>query len=167
MKIISIDQSFTNCAWCIAEWEGDGNITLHDVGVIHSNKGDNKYKRAEYIAKKLIKIVKEHQPEKLIIEQIAFGGIGNAAKDLAGLLYVILVLLKNSTHLTYEDFNFVTATGAKKTHTGDGRADKKKMLEHVPQDVVNFAVDKGITKTKGLYDVADAYAFAVWLKSQK
>jgi len=154
--LITIDQSYTNTAWVV--WEDE--LPKH-FGVIRSNKDEVIYQRAEFIANNLIEVVRKYKPDHLVIEQIAFGGFGNASKDLAGLLWVILVALKRATHLGYEDYTLVTPTSAKKVHTGSGKASKQQMLAAVPEEVVK-KFSKHYLKTKGLYDLADAYAFGKW-----
>lgn len=156
MSYVTVDQSFTNSAWVF--WD---NHQIVDFGVLCSDGRQTKYERAEWLANELVKIVNKYKPEKMIFEQIAFGGIGNAAKDLCGLLYTMVIACKRGTHLNYTDILFVTATGAKKSHTGDGRADKAKMLSYVPDDIKEKFLSK-YKKTRGGYDLADAYAFGVW-----
>lgn len=160
MSYITIDQSFTQTAWII--WE---NHQVKEFGVVSSDPSQTKYARAEFIATEILKVVKEYKPDKMIIEQIAYGGVGNAAKDLCGLLYTIIIACKRGSHLTYQDVVFVTATGAKKSHTGDGRADKKKMFEYTPDDIKTRFLSKHL-KTKGVYDLCDAYAFGIWYQKQ-
>lgn len=159
-KVITVDQSFTHTAWIV--WEGDEVL---DFGVINSNKDDIIYKRAEDIAKVLVKKVNEHEPSVFIIEQMAFSAMGNAMKNLAGLLFVICVAIKRGTHLGYDDMVFPTPTGAKKAMTGKGRATKQEILAAVPEDVVKLLGSK-YKKTKGLYDLADCVAFKTWYDKQ-
>lgn len=158
-RFLTVDQSFTHTAWIY--WD---NNEIIDFGVLSSDKSQLKYQRAEYIANELLKVVQKYEPEGVVIEQIAFGGIGNAAKDLAGLLYTIIVCLKRGFFKDYHYAVFVTPTAAKKVHTGNGKASKKDMLDAVPKDVLELLSSR-YKKTKGLYDLADAYAFKVWYTS--
>lgn len=160
-KLITIDQSYTNTAWVV--WENQQPTAF---GVIQSDKTQKIYERAEYVASELVNAIKKHKPEHMVIEQIAFGGFGNASRDLAGLLWVIIVATKRGTHLGYDDVSLVTPTSAKKVHTGSGKATKQQMLAAVPEDVVNV-FSKHYKKTKGLYDLADAYAFGKWYFAQQ
>lgn len=155
-KLITVDQSYTATAWVV--WEDQQPKSF---GVIYSDKTQSMYERAERIAKEINKVVNEHEPQHFVIEQLAYGGFGNATRDLAGLLWVIMVSLKKGTHLGYDDVTLVAPTSAKKVHTGNGKAKKIDMLNAVPEDVVK-KFSKHFNKTKGLYDLADCYAFGVW-----
>lgn len=161
MKYLTIDQSFSHTAWCY--WEEE---TLVSFSVIRSDKEKTKYERAEFVAKEIIKIVNQYEPQKVIIEQLAFGSFGSATRDLAGLLYTIVIAIKRGTHLGYSDILFVTATGAKKTHTGNGKATKQEMLEAVPKEQLE-KFEKNYKRSNGLYDLCDAYAFGIWFQQKE
>ena len=150
MKILGIDQSFTNCAWIV--FEGDAVL---DYNVIKSNKDDDKFARALYVATELVKVYNIHKPDHTSLEGLAFGSRGNVTRDLSGLLFTIVNLI------VYVDincaYNIVTPTSVKKFATGNGKAKKNDMIDALPQKLKDKFVDKGFKKTTGLADLADAY----------
>ena len=56
MRVLAIDQSFTNCAYSI--WEND---KLYDFGVISSDKEQPIHLRLKFIIKELRQIIQEEQ----------------------------------------------------------------------------------------------------------
>lgn len=166
MRILSIDQSFTYTGYCVADIEDD-NITLLDTGVITSDKELSIYERAKTIADELAKVCQDWSVDEVICEQLAYGGVGNATRNLAGLLFVIIVNLAcNPNKITYNSILTVAPTSAKKALSGNGKATKQQMFEALPEDIKD-KLSKSYLKTKGLFDVTDAYAFLVWRTKQK
>lgn len=168
MRVISVDQSFTACAWVISDYdEMDESWEIIDFGVITSDKGVCVYRRAEDIGKALVQAINEYEPQKLIIEGLAYGAFGgNAAKNLSGLLFVICVMVKRGTHLGYTDMEYPSPTSLKKSHTGSGKASKKDMLNALPEDVHDLFASR-YKLTKGRYDLADAYSMLKWYSDRE
>jgi len=149
--IVGIDQSFTSTA-LVAYHKG---IVAHTI--VTSNKNDDIYTRAAHIASGVIAFVNAHKPTTVLIEGLAFGGTGNATRNLAGLQMHIICQLRAAGH----SVEIVPPTTLKKFATGSGKASKVEMHAALPNPISTQL--SGYKKTKGLYDVVDAY----WLSTYK
>ena len=152
MKRLSIDQSYNFCAYVI--WDQD---TVESFGLISSKKitGDV-YDKARFVATEIEKICNAHNITQIDIEGLAFGATGNVARDLAGLLFSIINITKNS--IPTAQFTIHPPTSVKKLATGTSKGvDKKQMIAALPEDVRSLFELAGYKKTTGLSDLADAY----------
>lgn len=148
MTTMGIDQSFTSTAVYI------NNGVDNPFTVLSSSKDDDIYTRALFIAIKVVALATMHNVTKINIEGLAFGGVGNATRDLAGLQMLIVVMLRQA------GFNpsIIPPTTLKKQATTNGRASKEDMHAALPQHIKDQLCTT--LKSKGLYDVVDAYWLA-------
>lgn len=150
MRILSIDQSYTHCAYCVTQGK-----TVIDFDVFKSDVEEDIYRRALDISLELGNVFLKHQPEQIRLEGLAFGMRGNATRDLSGLLFTIINVI---SHLhTFKNFRILTPTHVKKVATGSGKAKKKEMIAALPPDILKLFKDKNFKQTTGLTDLADAY----------
>ena len=151
-RILSIDASLTNCAWCFFE-----DTVLTDFGVLHSNKDDDLHIRVHYLVKELESIIKENQVELVISEGLSFGSISPSARILAHLFYSI----ETMCWLNEVDFTEVAPTAVKKYATGSGKAKKPDMFKALPQKIRDkFKNSEYKTINKGLHDLCDSFFVA-------
>lgn len=148
MKILSIDQSLTNCAYII--WE-DGLV--YDFGVLHTINKDKEAIRIMYLIDNLAKIIKEENIEVITLEGLSLGSISNSVRVLAGLFYSIQIL---GERLGVPVIEFSPKT-IKKFATGSGKAKKPEMWGALPQKIQEKFTNKVKTISGGKYDLADAY----------
>lgn len=158
MNYIGIDQSLTSTGFVVISEDG----TLIDHCVIRSDANDSVYKRTEFVAETLLSFCRKYSPAKIAIEGLAFGGTGDATRNLAGLQIHIIIQLSIKNAFEIE---IVPPQSLKKFGTGSGRADKKEMLLHVPQHHKEI-LEKTHKRTKGLFDVVDAYWLAKFCKDK-
>jgi len=152
MKTLGIDQSYT-CT---------GIVVIVDGEVVHkatfaSPKALTIYQRANYLAKTILTEAEFHKPDTIGIEGLAFGMRGDATRDLAGLQFVIMDKLQFEGGYKVD---VVAPNAVKKFATGNGRAKKQELFESLPEKTQKEFLDFGVTKTKGLYDLTDAYWIA-------
>lgn len=128
-----------------------------DFGTIKTtDKDGDQFDRCTKIITQFIEYVKFHNPSNIAIEGLAFGMKGNATRDLAGLLYVVVTSLRKEGFFPI----IITPLSLKKFATGSGKADKSQMIASLPADVINKFQEKNYKKTTGLADLADAYWLA-------
>lgn len=157
MKLLAIDQSYTSSGLVVF----DGDEVTH-AEVFGTDKNNDIFDRAWEIATHIKSIVNKHQIDHVAIEGLAFGMRGSATRDLAGLQFTIVTMLK---HMANVPVTIVSPKTVKVRATGSGKADKKAMLEALPEKLKNYLVeDLGIKKTKGLYDCADSYWIGMSVK---
>lgn len=156
-RILGIDQSYT-CS---------GVVVLEDGEVIHaetvtSDKDDDIFRRAWEISNRIALIAKEHDIDLAVIESLSYGSRGNATRDLAGLQFVLTMVLK-----FLDDRNCVIAqqSSVKKFAVpdkpkGTGAITKDEMVERLPPKVRYYFDHLGVKKTTGLRDLSDAYWIA-------
>jgi Holliday junction resolvasome RuvABC endonuclease subunit len=149
MKIVSVDQSFCNCA---VVFLNDGAIA--DFKIIKSDKTQDIFERAHYITNQLINITNLYKPDHVALEGLSLSNFGNATRDLAGLQFVIVSMLR-----FYHGYNIIIIPPktVKKIATGNGNASKDDMIEHLPKIVREEFAAIGYKKSTGLKDLADAY----------
>ncbi len=149
MTILSIDQSYTHCAYVVTE-----GTNLIEFGVFKSNKELDIYKRALDLSLRLGQVFMKHGPKEIRLEGLAFGMRGDATRDLAGLLFTIINVI---SHLqVFNNFKIISPKTVKKTAV-NGKATKKEMIAALPTDIKQKFTDANYKLTTGLSDLADAY----------
>lgn len=150
MRILAIDQSF-RCS---------GLVVFENTKMIHcecfktDTSDPDKFYRAYMISNYIAKMVKEHEIEHIMMEGLAFGGRGDATRDLGGLLYAIIIKVSIEGNMP---ITLIAPTALKKYASGNGRASKQDMIDALPEKIYNKFIELGYLKTKGLPDLADAY----------
>jgi Holliday junction resolvasome RuvABC endonuclease subunit len=152
MSTIGIDQSFTSTGL----WSSSTN----NHKVINTKPVDKKdqlevFKRARYITNEVIAFIIEEGDDvtDVNIEGLSFAARGDATRSLA-ILQGLIVDSLISYHRPLR-IRIITPTSLKKLATDDGRADKDKMFEYLPDDIKK--VIEAIPKSKGRGDLTDAY----------
>jgi Holliday junction resolvasome RuvABC endonuclease subunit len=153
---MGFDQSYTNSGYCIVDETG----TVLDFGTFKSAKAMDVYERAIQVSNFIVAKVAEHKVNKVHLEGLAFGMRGDATRDLAGLLFTIVIALRTRTPVKPE---IIAPTSLKKFATGTGKSDKAAMIAAVPPAVLETFTDANYKKTTGLADIVDAY----WLATYK
>lgn len=170
--LLAIDASLTSCGYAIF----NDNKEVIEIGTIRTspkenNKGifysESKLARMSYIAGKILDLTKENKINEIAIESLSFASIGNATRDLAGLFYLILGLLK-FTGFDESKFNLLTPQAVKsyaKTFLPNLEYDKKgkiitkiKMGKNEMIEAYKYAFADSIyaNKANGLADMVDA-----------
>lgn len=148
-----IDQSYTSTGLVILNDKQE----LVFSTVIRSNPQHSMHSRSSYVAEQLGQHLNEYAPYCAGIEGLAFGSRGNATRDLAGLQFVIVHQLD---HVLGNCLYIIEPTKLKKYATGKARKIKKQqMVDALPQNIRD-SLQQSYKKTKGLYDVTDAYWIA-------
>lgn len=149
MKILSIDQSYTNSGYCLFD-----EIELLDSGLISSSKEKDMFDRAVEIANGLLQKADQHKPDRIALEGLAFAMVGNRTRDLAGLQYTIV----NAFRARGYKIEIIPPNTVKKVATGKGNAKKEALLDALPEGIrYHFEHNIGAKKSRGLYDLTDAY----------
>ena len=152
MMVLGIDQSLTSTGWCLLE---DKEVV--EYGLISSDKNKPNFERAIDVADSLFSLYQELKyPSKVVIEGLPFMSRSNVTRDLAGLQFLVYDRLFE--HLYSKDIVVVPPTSLKKFATDTGKASKEDMFEALPEIVK--AKFKSTLKSKGRYDITDAYWLA-------
>ncbi len=169
-RYLGIDQSFTSTGYVVLEdLSGESKddqkdscaCNLIDSGFITSKTGTNTFVRALLIAEELQKIAIRNHVSYICIEGLAFSSNSASSKDLAGLQYVIMVILMKQ-FMVEEQIKIVAPTTLKKFATDYGKASKEDMLakiceKHKSELLQNY-------KKKNILDISDAYFLAKYAK---
>lgn len=163
-KAMGIDQSLTCTGVTITSMDDMGNRkviyseTIQTAKTHHTCPIADTLTRAHQIASRLEDIVQEFNPDWIGLENLSYGSVGNATRNLAILFGVICSTLKLDAP------RVVPPTTLKKFATGNGRAGKKEMLAAIEKADSTFfnQLDK-MTIKAGKYDLADAYWIARWV----
>ena len=165
MKVIGIDQSFASTGYVIRE-----DYDIIKYGIITSNKNDNMYDRAFSVATELAKLCEKYEVDEVVLEGIPFMSKSNVTRDLAGLQYVIVTSLWR--YELDDTLRIIPPTALKKYATGVGKHPKVKgknqkepMFDALPDEAK--AMIGRVPKSKGRYDVTDAYWLCYYPKESK
>lgn len=117
----------------------------------------------------MVEVIQLNKIERVVFEDLAFGARGDATRNLAGLLFVLIqVLLEyNTIYGLNIGLEVVAPTSLKKFATKSGKADKTQMVAALPKDVLKQFADAKFKKTTGLTDLADAYWLSQYEKETK
>lgn len=153
-----IDQSLTSTGvWIL---DDEGNTKHHELIKTAKNKEDpsDLFNRIITITKRILSIVDEYNINNVCIEGLGFAANGDATRNLASLQGVIICSLMDTCDVHIE---IVAPTTLKKFASGKGNCDKNAMVDSLP-DEVRVIVDE-VPKSKGKYDLADAYFLSKYL----
>lgn len=154
---LGVDQSYTCTGYVLIDETGK----MTKFGTFKTDKEKDIYARSLELAEFIKTLVKDNNVTDMRIEGLAFGGSGDATRNLAGLQFVVITNLRQA----YPDtkVTIIAPTSLKKFATGSGKSDKLAMISAVPEAVMEEFVTAKLKKTSGLADVVDAY----WLSKFK
>jgi crossover junction endodeoxyribonuclease RuvC len=156
MRVLGIDQSLSSTGFVVLE---DSNLLY--VERFGTQKEDGQYSRIYDVCVRCSEIANKFKVDFAALEGISFSSLGNATRDLAGLHYAIYIEL----HFKHKYGVYVVAPNRlKKFATGKGNCAKEFMYEHLPKVIKEEFVNRDYKKSKGLYDVTDAYWIARYLE---
>lgn len=158
MKKSGIDQSYTKTAIVILN-----DDYLDNFVILSSDKDMDIFTRCWDLTNKISEFVLLHKPDNINIEGISFGSRGDQTRNLSGLQFSIINRLRFVDK--FSNINLIAPTTLKKFATGNGRSDKKLMIEALPPDVLDRFKDAGYKRANGLEDLADAYWLAKYSKN--
>lgn len=178
ITILAGDQAMTSSGAVVLEHipnlgkGNDCNEVVH-VEVIRTNKGNDDFildtfERASVIGRRLNQIADEHKPDYIVFETPSLASKGNATRTLPMLLGSLLAQLE--CHINREGVKLLTVppTSLKKFATGKGNAGKDDMVHAVEQSNPELHEQlMAMPKSKGRYDLADAYWLAQWVISKE
>ena len=122
MKVIGIDPGSRVCGYGVLE-SRDGDIEHLASGSIAPGNGLPLYQRLKIIYESLIKVIGEHSPEAMSVEDIFFAKNAKSAIKLGEARGVALLAASNSGIAVYE----YSPTRIKLALTGSGRAGKREV----------------------------------------
>lgn len=151
---LGIDQSYTCTGYVLVDESGE----MYKFGTFKTTKESDIYARSIELAEFITKLVKDNNVKDVRIEGLAFGGSGDATRNLAGLQFVVITNLRTAHPDT--KVTIIAPTSLKKFATGSGKSDKLAMISSVPEKVMDEFVTAKLKKSSGLADVTDAYWLA-------
>lgn len=155
--IIGIDQSYTSTGVCVIN--SDKQVLELFTITASTSIGDT-FARSNYIADEICKLVTKHSPVGVGMEGLAYAMTGDATRDLAGLLFVVVNKLRYVHN--YDNIITIPPNTLKKLATGKGNAKKELLYIALPEDVKKLIEANNYRKTTGMYDVTDAYWIAIY-----
>lgn len=148
-KILGIDPGFARCGYGVITTSND-YFTYITHGVIETPAGDADEKRLLDVSNELTKILQEHKPDIVSIEDLFFFKNVKTAMKVAQARGVILATVAQAK-VPVESY---TPLQIKQAVTGYGRADKKQMQEMVKASL-------NLNKIPKPDDAADGLACAI------
>jgi len=156
--ILALDQSLKSTGWVIMNLKEE----VLAFGVIYTDKwkDDKNIEKEEdrvfYIIKEIEKLIQKFNISILFLENLSLKNENSrSARVLGGIYYAIYVLAKQNDIELIESFRPTTV----KAFAGGGRYQKEDMFNVLPTEFQKQISEK-YTKTKGLYDICDAYWIA-------
>lgn len=156
--LVSVDQSLTCSGVCI--FDMDTGALIQTMTVV--TKPDEFtashipiFHRTQHISDIIIETIQRYEATHFCIEGLAMGNVkGNSSRDLAILQGMIVCNVLKI--IVDENVDVVSPTAVKKFATGKGNAKKEDMFEAITDEKDKAMVER-YKKTKGRYDVSDAY----------
>ena len=154
---IGIDQSYRTTGLVVL---GEHGEHIHHQ-LIETDEPTKDFIRKVGIAHKIALDISDQvryfMPQVVVIEGLSFGSVSSSTRDLASLQAFIIHTLKAGGY----QVELVPPTTLKKFATGIGRfKGKEPMFEALPEEIQ--AIYQQYPKTKGRYDLTDAYWLSKW-----
>lgn len=153
---MSFDLSLSNSGWTVGTYNKETReINITNYGAI-STKRFNRHgtgKRLEVIAKELMKLYKEHEPD-VVVKERSFSNFRITATQQIFKVNGVWELF--TYRKGYESFEELTATQVKKYVAGKGNAKKELVRQRV-----NELIDANITDNDITDSVAVLYAYLI------
>lgn len=121
MRLMSVDQSISHCAVVI--WEHGVPIYREMIrtGSNSSRSKKNKdvvyydtvYEQIRHIVKKILELIDKYKIDKYVMEDLSFGSVGNATRDLAGLFHCIVYALCDKSPKWLDNIHKIPPTSLK------------------------------------------------------
>lgn len=179
VTILGIDQSLTSTGAVMLDFiprmseQGGGIDNVEAYRVIRTEKQEDNWivdtlARSSQIAAELMQLIDEYQPKYICIESPSLSSKGNATRTLPMLLGVILAKLE--PYMTQYGVELITVapSSLKKFATGKGNSTKDEMvLAIADKDPEFYNILTNTPKTKGRYDLADAFHLVHWALAEK
>ncbi len=153
--ILGIDPGTATTGYGLVRLNGKGNEVV-TWGLIETDKSLLKEKRLDFIFKEVLHLIKFHKPDVFVFEKVFFSS--NAKTVIAvGQAQGVMLLAAGKTHVHVEEY----APGTiKKQITGNGRANKKEVQEHI-RKILGNRVKSAKHKKTHFDNAADALAIAL------
>jgi len=153
--VLGIDQSLTSTGLAGVDWA----YSLKTPASLISG-----HERLAKIEREIFNLVDTGPVRVAVIERPAYGAVGNAKTQLAGLFTLI-------THLLWElgiPYAVVTSTNLKKFVTGNGKATKQDMIKTVSSYFPELGkLDSDQADAHGLVQMGHAYYYTPLLPLRK
>ncbi len=155
MLILGIDPGTATTGFGLVNLSDRGNEVV-TWGLIETDKSLLKEKRLDFIFKEVLHLIKFHKPDVFVFEKVFFSN--NAKTVIAvGQAQGVMLLAAGKTHIHVEEY----APGTiKKMITGNGRANKKEVQEHI-RKILGSRVKSEKHKKTHFDNAADALAIAL------
>lgn len=153
---IGIDQSFTGCGVVVID--NNGKVVDFSLTKTKKDQYPDMFDRATVVVDNVLSMVSKYPNSFVALEGLAFGSVGNATRDLAGLQFVLVTSLRTKLQKPEQIY---TPTTVKSRAVGRSKkVTKGDMINALDDDIVKLFKDAGFLKTTGLGDLADAYWIA-------
>lgn len=164
MVVMGVDQSLTCTGICIMR-DLPVREVLHIEAIrtskIHEDIYEDVFERGKAIALRIQQLSRDWDVDHIQFEALSLGSSGNATRNLAMLLGIIITVL-------WEKPATVPPNTLKKYATGNGRAIKQEMLAAI--EPVNPKLWEDLNNTTiagGKYDIVDAFWAANYAMESK
>ena len=155
MLILGIDPGTATTGFGLVQYTEEGNKVV-EWGLIETDKESLKEVRLDFIFEETLRLITKHKPDVFVFEKVFFSN--NAKTVIAvGQAQGVMLLAAGKAKVHVEEY----APGTiKKMITGNGRANKKEVQEHVRKILGNRVKSEKHKKTH-FDNAADALAIAL------
>lgn len=153
---VGIDQSFTGCGTVVLN--GNGELLEFSLTKTKKDQYPDVFTRALAITDNVIGFLEKYPTAMVAMEGLAYGSIGNATRDLAGLQFVLITNIR--TRLNKQEVLFTPTTVKAKAVGRSKKVTKGDMIDATNSVVLDEFKAAGFKKTTGLADLVDAYWIA-------
>lgn len=154
MRILGVDPGTATTGWAILE-RTEKDFVVHGFDLIETDKDTAPGKRLQHIVQHLNKIFEKYQPDVMAIEKIFFA---RNAKTVIRVGQAQGVMIYTAS-LNNVDVAEIAPGHIKKIVTGNGRADKKMIQQHL-RKIFGAKIRSKAKKKTHFDNAADALAIA-------
>lgn len=155
MLILGIDPGTATTGYGVVRLNGKGNEVV-TWGLIETDKSLLKERRLDFIFEETSRLIREHKPDVFVFEKIFFA---TNAKTVIAVGQAQGVMLLAAYKLKIPVSEYAPGT-IKKMITGNGRANKKEVQEHI-RKILGSRVKSEKHKKTHFDNAADALAIAL------
>jgi crossover junction endodeoxyribonuclease RuvC len=149
MRVLGIDPGYDRLGIAVVEGERERPVLIFST-CIETQKAENFSKRLHGVVRALKKIIEDHHPDEVSIEEIFFSKNQKTAMLVAHARGAMVYLLEE-LRIPFTEYN---PSAIKIAITGEGRAEKRQVIDMLQKLIV-------LPKTVILDDEYDAIAVAV------
>ena len=159
MRILGIDASLSSTGYCVIEYWENKEVKVIATGVIQTKKDkfDNEDWRIYHICNELSNLIKEHEVNKVAIEEQFMARNSKTVLALRKMLGAIMYMVCSMDL----NIDYIYPTTVRKLLLNNGKAKKDEVAAYIQANIIDVGEYSDKPGKKKTSDIYDAIAVAV------